>query len=509
MEYIYPNLPNYTKITSRAATSNAVVSSGAVLLFSEDGNTLTAKHPDGTYTTVGGGGSGGVDPSSTTATPDKVLSGYLFLTSAGAYASGTIPTVTPESSGSTVNISSGYLAAPVSIVVSGGVDVSDTTATAADVLSGAVFHDSTGAVTTGGILVYPASTFTPTTSAQYIPAGVYLGGSQTIPGDPALVGSNLISGTSIFGVSGTIPVNSGATITPGPTSQTISAGQYLAGAIVIEPASGGSGGADYYRCVSVSSGGSTWTGNRAVLSGGSYSYESAVTSGLSFGAVTPEVGKTYTDGALVIATLYTGIPLTGLVFYAALNASAGTAETGQTLTAIGDTITYSTVSGIPCGQFNGNSALRSSDDSSLAVGSTASISLWLKMADTENTIVAFQIGDTYSNYECLNCAIRSRKVSIGNQGQETTATSSINTDWHHIAATLSNRSCNIYLDGSLVHTSELYIDVTQTFVSIGSTIDSEDNFYEPFSGYLAAVRVYNRVLTALEISALAGEFTPA
>ena len=30
MEYIYPNLPNYTRITSRAATSNAVVSSGAV-----------------------------------------------------------------------------------------------------------------------------------------------------------------------------------------------------------------------------------------------------------------------------------------------------------------------------------------------------------------------------------------------------------------------------------------------------------------------------------------------
>lgn len=232
MEYIYPNLPNYTKITSRAATSNAVVSSGAVLLFSEDGETLTAKHPDGTYTVIG---SGGTDVSDTTATGATVLSGYDFYNSSGIKTSGTIPTVAPVSSGSTVEIASGYLASPVSIVVSGGVDVSDTTATPADVLSGAVFHDSTGALVSGGILTYPASTYTPTTSAQYIPAGVYLGGSQTIAGDANLVPGNIVSGVTIFGVTGT--------------------------------ASGG-GATDFYQCASVTSGGSAWSGYKAVLSGG-------------------------------------------------------------------------------------------------------------------------------------------------------------------------------------------------------------------------------------------------
>ena len=236
MQYIYTDLPIFVKITPRSATSNAVIPEGGLLLFSEDGSTVTTKDHTGSYTVIGGSG---IDPSSTTATAADVLAGKLFFTSGGSLASGTIPTVSAVSSGSTVSISSGYLDSAVSIVVSGGVDVSDTTAAPADVLSGKLFHDSTGALVSGGILTYPASTFTPTTSAQYIPAGVYLGGSQTIAGDPALVGSNLISGTSIFGVSGTIPVNSGATITPGPTSQTISAGQYLSGAIVIEPASGG------------------------------------------------------------------------------------------------------------------------------------------------------------------------------------------------------------------------------------------------------------------------------
>lgn len=150
----------------------------------------------------------------------------------------------------------------------GDADVSDTTATAADVLSGKVFRNSAGAITSGGIQIQGGQTITPSTSDQYILSGLYLGGDQIIKGDSALVASNIVSGASIFGVSGnaqtgtdvsdttalagdvlsgkvfytsggvktsgTIPTNPGATITPSTSSQTISAGQYLSGGIIIQ-----------------------------------------------------------------------------------------------------------------------------------------------------------------------------------------------------------------------------------------------------------------------------------
>lgn len=126
---------------------------------------------------ISGGGSGWIDVSDTTAEAANVQSGYYFYNSAGVKTMGTL-------------------------TVSAGIDVSDTTATAGMVLSGAVFHDSTGALVSGAISILSEQTITPTTSNQVLNAGKYLGGSQTILGDSALVSSNIISGASIFGVSG-------------------------------------------------------------------------------------------------------------------------------------------------------------------------------------------------------------------------------------------------------------------------------------------------------------------
>lgn len=55
-EYIYTDLPRYVKTTPRENFANSVVKDGAVLLFSEDGETLVAKHPDGSFTEISSGG---------------------------------------------------------------------------------------------------------------------------------------------------------------------------------------------------------------------------------------------------------------------------------------------------------------------------------------------------------------------------------------------------------------------------------------------------------------------
>ena len=63
-----------------------------------------------------------------------------------------------------------------------------------------------------------AETFTPTTSDQTITFGQYLTGTQTIKGDANLIPGNIISGKSIFGVSGNVVIQKYYTGTTEPSS---------------------------------------------------------------------------------------------------------------------------------------------------------------------------------------------------------------------------------------------------------------------------------------------------
>ena len=63
-----------------------------------------------------------------------------------------------------------------------------------------------------------SQTYTPGTSNQTIDSGQYLSGTQTIKGDSNLVGSNILSGKSIFGVSGSVVVQRYYTGSSAPSS---------------------------------------------------------------------------------------------------------------------------------------------------------------------------------------------------------------------------------------------------------------------------------------------------
>lgn len=77
-------------------------------------------------------------------------------------------------------------------------------ATADKVLSPYTFTNSTGEEQTGTIPSKAAATITPGTTNKTISAGQYLSGTQTIAGDANLVAANIKSGVSIFGVTGTL-----------------------------------------------------------------------------------------------------------------------------------------------------------------------------------------------------------------------------------------------------------------------------------------------------------------
>ena len=77
---------------------------------------------------------------------------------------------------------------------------------------------------TASVTTKAAATITPGTSNQTIAAGTYLTGIQTIAGDADLVGSNIVSGASIFGVDGTVVLQNFYTGSSAPSSSTGSNG---------------------------------------------------------------------------------------------------------------------------------------------------------------------------------------------------------------------------------------------------------------------------------------------
>ncbi len=77
---------------------------------------------------------------------------------------------------------------------------------------------STSATKTLQLTTKSAATYTPGTSDQTIVSGQYLTGAQTIQGDTNLVSENIISGKSIFGVSGSVVIQKYYTGSDEPSS---------------------------------------------------------------------------------------------------------------------------------------------------------------------------------------------------------------------------------------------------------------------------------------------------
>ena len=160
----------------------------------------------------------GADVSGVTAAEGDVLSPKVFVDSLGESKTGTIITKSASdltTSGASVVVPAGYYPDEVSKSVATATQATPSISVSSSGVITASATQSAGYVSSGTksatkqLSTKSATTYTPSTSNQTISSGYYLTGTQTIQGDSNLVASNIKSGVSIFGVSGSYSGSNG------------------------------------------------------------------------------------------------------------------------------------------------------------------------------------------------------------------------------------------------------------------------------------------------------------
>lgn len=210
-DYVGSDVTRKSAVTITPSTSaQTAVSAGTYVT----GNITVAAMESGELNTPSVNASGLVTASVKT-------SGYLADTATKTLQLNTkgATTITPSTSSQTAISAGTYATGNITVgaIPNNYVDTSDATAAASDIIQNKTAYIK-GKKVTGIMPSKGATTITPTTTDQTINAGQYLSGVQTIKGDGNLVPENIISGKSIFGVSGSVVIQKYYTGASDPSS---------------------------------------------------------------------------------------------------------------------------------------------------------------------------------------------------------------------------------------------------------------------------------------------------
>lgn len=160
----------------------------------------------------------------TKSSSDLTASGATVTAPAGYYPTNATKTIT---SGSATTPTTSIAATPtISVNTTTGLvtaSISDSQSITPTVSAGYISSGTAGIVSVSGseteqLTVQAAQTIVPSTSDITIAAGQFLTGAQTIKGDVNLVGTNIKSGVSIFGVAGSL---TSATVSQNATTKVL------------------------------------------------------------------------------------------------------------------------------------------------------------------------------------------------------------------------------------------------------------------------------------------------
>ncbi|WP_436517775.1 LamG-like jellyroll fold domain-containing protein [Ekhidna sp. To15] len=163
-----------------------------------------------------------------------------------------------------------------------------------------------------------------------------------------------------------------------------------------------------------------------------------------------------------------------------------------------------------CGQilaFDGTDDYVSGTGPNLA-GQSFSMEFWAQRTENKYAVVFF-MGSSEPN-KGLHLLFRNNNVALGFYSDDLdTETTITDSDWHHYGFTYdqSTKLQSIYIDGALDITRTADGDFTgSSNMLIGRLLDDDTRF---FKGNLDELKIWNRVLTAQEVSQSAGGTHPA
>lgn len=208
------------------------------------------------------------------------------------------------------------------------------------------------------------------------------------------------------------------------------------------------------------------------------------------------------------AGVASGIPASGLVFYAPLNQSRPTAETGQTLNA--SNVSYTSINGIACAYFDGNASIYTSISGLPAGNSPRSVSLWTKLTSTSTNKAAFSYGSQNNNQlfgiQFFPNGDSSIRICGWAYDFDISMSKSDAQQWHNIVLTYDSATICAYVDGVLTLSQSAPDYATaESNLYIGSMLGNDMYFY----GYICGMRIYNQALGVNAVAQLADEFMPA
>ena len=274
---------------------------------------------------------------------------------------------------------------------------------------------------------------------------------------------------------------------------------------------------NFYKCASVGTG--TWTGYLASVDPvtGVWSFAETATTGLTYDRLTPVVEKVYDEECTFIVSGYKpGLPEDGLIFYLALADEIGdTDDTGTyTLTKANTNYSFDNKNGILCMKLGTGAKIYGPNFNSVLPNTSSTrytVSFWACGTPDSNTTYQGPTGGflyntnyTYgtslrvcysSIIACYDGRIEGVSVENANMAFFYMIYDGTRIEWYKNGQRVYNKTSAVPFGSSF----------TNTYPCICMETSNSGGYGD---GYMAAFRIYNRVLTSEEITALANEFTP-
>ena len=195
------------------------------------------------------------------------------------------------------------------------------------------------------------------------------------------------------------------------------------------------------------------------------------------------------------------IPDDGLVFYVPLESAE--AATGQPIGNNGVTFTPDAVLGRDVAVFDGSANLSFTPTGMPSGTAPHTKSLWIKFNGDTGQVYVLAWGSNGSDSASTITARNNKWAWCFAGDWEETDVDVPAGQWLNVTTTHSAGVNKLYVNGTLRNTHSRNLNVSGTSGTIGSFLSGS----EKITGAMAALRVYDRVLTADEIAALAAEFT--